>query len=159
MNSKNTKPGDKTTTIDMPEVKDIPGQENIRPPRIREMEDTTVSSDDEEGKGVIDELNTEHPPVNPIDAVPNSTPNRDTDVTEEEKRLLDKTDRPDDSDIVEKVTLDNTDGEDLLNEEGVVTDMGEGLDVPGAELDDDNEEIGEEDEENNPYTNSNADED
>jgi hypothetical protein len=30
--------------------------------------------------------------------------------------------------------------------------LGDGLDIPGAELDDDNEEIGEEDEENNYYS-------
>ena len=45
--------------IDMPEVKDIPGQENIKVPRIKEMEDITISSDDEEGKGILDDLNKE----------------------------------------------------------------------------------------------------
>ena len=138
----------------MPEVKDIPGQENVRPPRIREMEDSTASSDDEEGAGIGDELNNEHPPVNPIDNLVNATPDPATDVSEEEKRLLERSERPvgDDTENLEKLTLDNTDGVEPLNESANPADMGEDLDVPGAELDDDNEAIGEEDEENNPYT-------
>ena len=103
---------------------------------------------------VTEELQAEHPPVNPMDNVENATPNPATDVTEEEKILLDRSDRPvtDDSENVEKLALDQTDGEDPLNVSGNPGDMGEDLDVPGAELDDDNEEIGEEDEENNAYT-------
>ena len=42
----------------------------------------------------------------------------------------------------------------LLNEQQVHKEkrLGDGLDIPGAELDDANEEIGEEDEENNYYS-------
>ena len=36
-------------TIDLPEVKDIPGQEHIKVPRMKEFVDTTASSADEEG--------------------------------------------------------------------------------------------------------------
>ena len=43
------------TTIDLPDVKDIPGQENIHVPELREMADTTISSDDEEGVSIFDE--------------------------------------------------------------------------------------------------------
>jgi hypothetical protein len=43
------------TTIDLPDVKDIPGQENIHVPDLREMADTTISSDDEEGAGLFDD--------------------------------------------------------------------------------------------------------
>jgi len=48
------------TTIDLPDVKDIPGQENIHVPDLREMADTTISSADEEGAGIFgdDEDNT-----------------------------------------------------------------------------------------------------
>ena len=35
--------------LDLPDVKDIPGQENIKVPNMSEMADTTISSDDEEG--------------------------------------------------------------------------------------------------------------
>jgi hypothetical protein len=41
--------------LDLPEVKDIPGQEFVRPPDLHEMADTTISSDDEEGIGLFDE--------------------------------------------------------------------------------------------------------
>jgi hypothetical protein len=41
-------------TLDLPEVKDIPGQENINVPNLKEMADTTISSDDEEGLGILD---------------------------------------------------------------------------------------------------------
>src|SRR5437773_10222874 len=40
------------TTIDIPDVKDIPGQEFIHLPNMNEFADTTASSDDEEGKDV-----------------------------------------------------------------------------------------------------------
>src|SRR5215203_4876306 len=46
-------------TIDMPEVKDIPGQEHIHVPALGELADTTISSADEEGAGLLDELNGE----------------------------------------------------------------------------------------------------
>lgn len=47
------------TTIDMPEVKDIPGQEHVHVLPLGELADTTISSDDEEGVGILDELNDE----------------------------------------------------------------------------------------------------
>lgn len=36
------------TQIDLPDVKDIPGQKGIHPPGLGELADTTISSDDEE---------------------------------------------------------------------------------------------------------------
>ena len=36
------------TTIDLPDVSDIPGQEHVHVPPIGELADTTISSDDEE---------------------------------------------------------------------------------------------------------------
>ncbi len=75
-------------------------------------------------------------------------------VTKEERNAL--------SDAAKKsVTRDqqNLDAAklDQFDEEGEPLNEGSGfggddLDVPGSELDDDNEEIGEEDEENNPYS-------
>jgi hypothetical protein len=37
------------TYIDLPDVKDIPGQEFVHAPPLGELGDTTISSDDEEG--------------------------------------------------------------------------------------------------------------
>jgi hypothetical protein len=132
----------KEITLDLPEVKDIPGQEHIRPPRINEMIDSTASSAGEEGEGILDGLNED------------TIADDETNVTASEKKLLKATERPPSPERrdIEALSLDKTDGEDLLNEESDPQDLGEGLDVPGAELDDDDEEIGEEDEENNSYS-------
>lgn len=43
-----------TAILDLPEVKDIPGQEDIVPMPLGEMADVTIASDDEEGVGVLD---------------------------------------------------------------------------------------------------------
>ncbi|MDE3250002.1 MAG: hypothetical protein KGO82_15165 [Bacteroidota bacterium] len=53
----------------------------------------------------------------------------------------------------DKLALDETDDDGELLEEESIPDLGgEDLDIPGAELDDENEDIGEEDEENNSYS-------
>ena len=36
------------TSIELPDVRDIPGQEHVHPPSLGELADTTISSDDEE---------------------------------------------------------------------------------------------------------------
>ena len=41
--------------LDLPDVKDIPGQEFIHPPVMESFNDITVSSDDEEGVGIFEE--------------------------------------------------------------------------------------------------------
>lgn len=64
----------------------------------------------------------------------------------EEDANLNKMKYPASEDIFNKGKKEN------YSEEGEDFDMEEGLDVPGAELDDDNEAIGEEDEENNYYS-------
>jgi len=106
-----------TLTMDMPEVKDIPGQEHIEVPQFREMQDVTISSADEEGEGILDDLNTDSEKI--IDSA--------SDVSRQEKKLLKK--------------------------KGIKKDRGgEDLDTPGTELDNNEEDIGEEDEENNIYS-------
>lgn len=42
-------------SLDLPDVEDIPGQENIIPPKMGFFADTTISSDDEEGHSVFGE--------------------------------------------------------------------------------------------------------
>ncbi len=126
------------TTIDLPDVEDIPGQEHIHVPKMREFHDTTISSDDEEGKGLFDE----------------NTLDTDTDISAEEIDLLDRSGDSLSSigeDDRRNLVLDNKDLDgDLLNERSEMS--GDDLDVPGSEEDDANEEIGEEDEENNSYS-------
>ena len=136
-----------TTTIEMPEVKDIPGQENIKVPQFREMQDVTISSAGEEGDGILDGLNEDTEDVI----------NNDTDVTLQEKRLLKKSaghQPTEETEDFKKMTLDERDEDgELLNEKGIRQDRsGEDLDIPGTDLDDADENIGEEDEENNAYS-------
>jgi hypothetical protein len=128
-----------STTIILPDVKDIPGQKHVHVPKLREAIDTTASSDDEEGKGVFDD---------------NEDWEDDANISDEEKQLLQQSSESlsseDDVDL-RRGTLDNRDldGEPLNESEDV---SGKDLDVPGQEDDDMNEEIGEEDEENNEYS-------
>lgn len=53
---------------------------------------------------------------------------------------------------------DDGDDEQLRHRKEKIDFGGEGLDVPGSELDDEQEDIGSEDEENNAYSQSNEDE-
>lgn len=130
--------------IDMPDAKDIPGQEHIHVPPLGEFADTTISSADEEGEGILDNPDEQDEVFN----------QRNTNVTKDERKALDdaakKINSPDQKNL-DSAELDQYDEDgELLNEK---TDLsGKDLDVPGSELDDDNEDIGEEDEENNSYS-------
>jgi len=135
-------------TIDMPEVHDIPGQENIEVPNIREMQDVTISSEDEEAEELLSELNTREEG--------NDRDNNDN-VSVEEERLLRRSaghpETPESKDY-KAMSLDTRDDDnEALNEKASNNDrFGEDLDVPGAELDNEDEDNGEEDEENNQYS-------
>jgi hypothetical protein len=138
-----------TIVIDMPEVKDIPGQENIIPPRLLEMEDMTISLADEEGEGLLDDLNKEDDQA--------AASANGGNVTPAERKLLKKSagHQPTaETTDFERLTLDEKDAEgDFLNEKSIRQDRsGSDLDVPGTELDDEEELSGEEDEENNIYS-------
>lgn len=130
--------GDKAT-LDLPDLSDIPGQQHVQPAPFGELADTTVSSADEEGTGLLDKEDS------------------DGDVTDEEVELLRRADEemPDSDDsLIRDAALDSADDEGgSLNEEGLENDFGgSDLDVPGAGEDDGDEEIGAEDEENNAYS-------
>ena len=81
--------------------------------------------------------------------------NEETDISPAELELLDSSGiTGEDDGQLRAAELDNkdTDGE-LLNVSSSADDKtGRDLDVPGSEDDDDMEDIGEEDEENNPYS-------
>lgn len=81
----------------------------------------------------------------------------DADVTPEERALLDQSIEnglSTDNNNISRAILDNTDEDgELLEGASAAADFsGDELDIPGAELDDDNEMLGEEDEENNSYS-------
>jgi len=138
--------------IDLPDVKDISGQEFVNAPPVGELGDTTIASDDEEGVGVFD-----------LDDSEDFTPGTEGDVSRGEKQALEQIDylpTRDENNLIE-ARMDNTDFQnEPLNERsfGEVRTASD-LDVPGAENDDANERIGEEDEENNDYSLGSADND
>ena len=127
----------KPDQINLHGVEDIPGQENVKPAPLGELADTTASSDDEEGKGTLD--NEEETLIA-----------GDSNVTAEERELLDEAANSDpayrDDQNLRNSSLENRD------EDGELLNEADDLDVPGAELDDEGEDIGAEDEENNPYS-------
>ncbi len=59
------------TTIDLPDVKDIPGQEFIHPPALGELADTTISSADEEGEGLFNDADNDPYSLNKGEATQN----------------------------------------------------------------------------------------
>ncbi|HET6765749.1 MAG TPA: hypothetical protein VFH08_00075, partial [Chitinophagaceae bacterium] len=106
--------------LDLPEVKDIPGQEHVRPFLPGEMADITISSADEEANELLDVDQ---------DILSDNT----TNVTNVEKDLLRRSSESmsttDDHQLT-SATLDNTDDEGTpLNEK--VNLSGSDLDVPG----------------------------
>ena len=131
------------TNLDLPEVKDILGQEHIHVLPLGELRDTTISSDDEEGKGLFNEEDDEL-----------ISTESGTNVTKDETELLANaadTMPTEDQMALQNAQLDQEDSDgEALNES--VDLSGSDLDVPGSEDDDANEEIGEEDEENNSYS-------
>jgi len=137
------------TEIELPDVKDIPGQEHIQVPPLGELADTTISSSDEEGNGLLDDEREES--ADPFYS----------DVSREEKSVLqDAADKlpTRDQENLDRAKLDKRDEDGvLLNETS--NQSGSDLDVPGSEADDENEAIGEEDEENNSYSMDGEDED
>ncbi|HEY9341340.1 MAG TPA: hypothetical protein VJ279_09275 [Hanamia sp.] len=131
--------------IDLPGVEDIPGQENVIPPPMGELSDTTISSADEEGDSIFEEN---------IDK--DLKESADSNVSDIEKRNLHiaANDMPGDDENLRQAALDSTDEDGTpLNEGSFGKNVTpDDLDIPGTNDDDDNEEIGEEDEENNEYS-------
>jgi hypothetical protein len=142
------------TFIDLPDVKDIPGQEFVNVPTIGEMADTTASSDDEEGVGVFD-----------LDDSEDFTAGTEGDVRPDElEALRDTTYMPTrDEDRLRQARMDNVDFEgEPLNE----ASFGEGQMLSGADLDIDTgrdetrtDALGQGDEENKLYSEGDTDTD
>lgn len=133
--------------LDLPDVKDIPGQEHIHVAPLGELADTTISSDDEEGVGIFGDDDED------LDEFMGN----ETNVTGEERKALEQADKDmptDDDTRLRRSELDSTDLEgDALNEGSLATDVSGGdLDTSGTDSDDPMENIGEEDEENNTYS-------
>lgn len=138
------------TTIDLPDVKDIPGQEFVHVPNLGEMADTTASSDDEEGRRVFDQDDSE-----------SLTPGNDSDVTPEERAALrDSNYMPTrDEDRLRRARMDNTDFQgEPLNEKGFGESLsGDDLDIDTAGDETRTDAMGQGDEENKLYSEGDTD--
>jgi hypothetical protein len=139
--------------IVLPDVNDIPGQENITNAGIPgEMADTTIASDDEEGirdgEDLLEEKEDEVEIVMGTEA----------DVTSEDLALLGDKDQDMDmgeDEMVLKEGLDDTDDDgDPLNEAAVDDDTtGDDLDIPEDDMNDPKKDsMGQGDEENSYYS-------
>ena len=143
------------STIDLPDVKDIPGQEFVHVPRVGEMADTTASSADEEGDRIWGRDDR-------VSAAPGS---EDFDVKPDElEALRDTTYMPTrDEDRLRAARMDNVDFQgEPLNEES----FGEGQMLSAADLDTDTapdetltDAMGQGDEENKDYSVGDTDRD
>ncbi len=133
------------TKIDLPDVNDIPGQEGFVPAPLGEMADTTISSADEEGDNVFDD-----------DIDEDIEESMDSNVSPSKKNDLKvaANDMPGDDENLRSAALDNTDDDGTpLNEGSFKKNISASdLDIPGADLDDEEENIGGDDEENNDYS-------
>ncbi len=99
-------------TIDLPDVKDIPGQENIVPASFGELADVTIASADEEADELFNDDTDEE-----------TEDDTDSDVTAAEIEDLEETatNMPTRDDIsLQEAALDNTDDDGTpLNEAGL----------------------------------------
>lgn len=133
------------TEISLPDVDNVPGQEKAEPLPSEKQGEITLSSKDEEGDNVLDS-NANKPISN----------DADSNVSDRERNDLFTTanDMPGDDEKLREAALDNTDEDGTpLNEDSFKKNISAyDLDVPGANQDDANEAIGEEDEENNEYS-------
>lgn len=142
--SKRLKPEE--TTIDLPDVSDIPGQENVRPPSLSEMADTTISSADEEGDEIFEEE----------DADLDLRMGTKADVSRDERKALaDDNYMPtrDENDL-RNARMDNVDFQGTpLNERSFGEEKsGRDLDIPGSADETRTDAMGQGDEENKYYS-------
>jgi hypothetical protein len=138
-----------TFVIDLPDVSDIPGQENIVVPQLGEMQDVTISSDDEEGIGLFDD--------DEGDEDTDLIMGNEADVTATERTLLRTADEDmpvNDDPLLRRAELDKTDNEgDLLNEGSLATSVsGSDLDTATNQEDLESDALGQGDEENSHYS-------
>ena len=141
------------TVIDLPDVKDIPGQEFVHVPSVGEMADTTASSADEEGDRIW----------GPDDRVNAATGSADFDVQPEELQALrDTTYMPTrDADRLREARMDDRDFQgEKLNEESFGVDQmldAADLDTDTAPDETTTTSLGQGDEENQEFTQSDTD--
>jgi hypothetical protein len=135
------------TTIDLPDVKDIPGQEFVHAPPMGMMADTTISSADEEGEGIFNDEDLDDEDDDLSD---------DSNVTPRERQMLANTEYQEfgDNDRLQQARLDSTDfqGEKLNEGSFGERQTGSDLDIPEETDETNTEALGQGDEENKYYS-------
>jgi hypothetical protein len=141
------------TFIDLPDVKDIPGQEFVNAPPVGSLGDTTISSADEEGRNVFDRDDSEDLRRTGDGA----------DVNRNEREALERIDYmpTTDEDNLQNARMDNVDFQnEPLNERSFGEERsGRDLDVPGNTDETRTDSMGQGDEENKYYSLGSADND
>lgn len=136
------------TTIDLPDVSDIPGQEFVHVPSMGMLADTTISSDDEEGTDIFDD-DEEDGDVEFIMGT-------EGDVKGEERWALEDDDYmpTTDEDNLRAASLDNADFQgEALNERSFGEERsGSDLDIPDAIDETNTDAMGQGDEENKHFS-------
>lgn len=141
------------TFIELPDVKDIPGQEFINTPPAGALGDTTISSADEEGVNIFDKDDDEDL----------RRTGNDADVSRNERRVLEQIDYmpTTDEDNLVKARMDNVDFQnEPLNERSFGEERsGRDLDIPGNTDETTTDALGQGDEENKHYSLGSSDND
>ena len=141
------------TFIDLPDIKDIPGQEFVNTPPGGSLGDTTISSADEEGVNVFDK----------DDAEDLRHTGNDADVSRNEKKALEQIDYmpTTDEDNLQNAHMDDVDFQnEPLNERSFGEERtGRDLDVPGNTNETRTTSMGQGDEENKYYSLGSSDND
>jgi hypothetical protein len=135
-------------TIELPDVKDIPGQEFVQVPPLGMMADTTISSADEEGEGLFEDDEEDETDV---------VLGTEADISRQEKSVLEKANNfipTKDEERLERASLDSTDFEgEPLNERSFGDERsGSDLDIPGAIDETETDALGHGDEENKHFS-------
>jgi hypothetical protein len=140
------------TYIDLPDVKDIPGQEFVNTPPLGSLGDTTIASDDEEGASVFDRDDSE-----------DLRRGNEADVSRDERTTLEQIDYMPtrDEDNLQNARMDNVDFQnEPLNERSFGDERsGRDLDVPGNTDETKTDAMGQGDEENKLYSMGSSDND
>lgn len=140
------------TVINLPDVKDIPGQEFVNAPPLGAMADTTISSDDEEGTSVFGDEESD-----------DLTEDTSFDVRNDERQALADTEYlpTTDEDNLRTARMDNTDFDnEPLNEKGFGEELsGSDLDMDTGPDETNTDSLGQGDEENKHYSLGSSDND
>jgi hypothetical protein len=141
------------TFVDLPDIKEIPGQEFVNTPPGGSLGDTTISSADEEGVNVFDK----------DDAEDLRHTGNDADVSRNEKKALEQIDYmpTTDEDNLQNAHMDDVDFQnEPLNERSFGEERtGRDLDVPGNTNETRTTSMGQGDEENKYYSLGSSDND